>query len=225
MKPKAKVSEATEAGNVMPADKTQTAPKDKYADVTLLGFSLNRFSPDVRFLIVAGSLLFFHLAYGYVQELIFKARKYPYPLFSTVLQFLIYTLLAVFERANSGEQVTLRRGARMGHFTLAMAYVVGRGMGTEAIKYLDYTTKVLFQSSQLIPVIVIGMLLLGKRFSLVQYLATTFLIGGLFLFSNADAMSSPTFHFKGLLSLFFYVLLHSALLSSLSLSLFLSCCF
>jgi len=57
--------------------------------------------------------------------------------------------------------------------------------------------QVLFQSSKPIPVMVLGIILLGKRYNVLQYIATAFLLAGLILFSGADAATSTTFSLFG----------------------------
>lgn len=57
--------------------------------------------------------------------------------------------------------------------------------------------QVLFQSSRPVPVMLVGIALLKKRYTLLEYLATFLLIVGLVLFSKADAATSATFSMFG----------------------------
>lgn len=52
--------------------------------------------------------------------------------------------------------------------------------------------QILFQSSKVIPVMIVGVLLLKKRYMMVEYVATASAIMGLVLFSIADSKSSSS---------------------------------
>ena len=96
----------------------EVTPRAKKKDVSILGVSLNRFTPTVQFVIVCLLLFFFHMTYAYLQvvhihsthltlpfdrsvvahqELIVQDQRFPFPWFIVFLQFFYYSLFAYVE--------------------------------------------------------------------------------------------------------------------------------
>jgi len=71
--------------------------------------------------------------------------------------------------------------------------------------YLDFTTKVLFQSSKMVPLVVFGVLFLKKKYSFLEYVCILLICAGLYLFSSADASSSAEFHILGVVYMILFL--------------------
>jgi len=84
------------------------------------------------------------------------------------------------------------------YIIMALILNVARGFGNESFKYMDYTTKVLFQSAKIIPVFVMGIFLFKRKYSILQYMSVILMVFGLFLFSLADATLYPQFSVLGI---------------------------
>eukprot|EP00753_Platysulcus_tardus_P013831 PLAT3871.3.p1 GENE.PLAT3871.3~~PLAT3871.3.p1 ORF type:complete len:258 (+),score=123.25 PLAT3871.3:320-1093(+) len=68
------------------------------------------------------------------------------------------------------------------------------GLSNTAIEFLNFPTQVLFKSSKLIPVMVVGMLWLKKTYTRLDFVAVLLITGGLVLFSLGDAAVHPNFN-------------------------------
>lgn len=66
--------------------------------VKCLIFDLTRYSKSNQFIILSLTVFAFHLVQGYMHELIFQLPGFkPFSMFLTLLQFGIYSMLALFE--------------------------------------------------------------------------------------------------------------------------------
>ncbi|KAL3511154.1 hypothetical protein ACH5RR_030555 [Cinchona calisaya] len=65
---------------------------------------------------------------------------------------------------------------------------VGPAMGIEALKYISYPGQVLAKSSKMIPVMVMGTLVYGTRYTFPEYVCTLLVAGGVSIF----ALSKPS---------------------------------
>jgi hypothetical protein len=54
------------------------------------------------------------------------------------------------------------RGPLRDYLVLSSVVFMGRFMGVASLHYIDFTTRVLFQSSKLIPTMLVGLLYLKK---------------------------------------------------------------
>ena len=87
---------------------------------------------------------------------------------------------------------TLDQYLRLSLLTLAGMYLTNA-----SLKYLNYSTRVLFKSSKLLPTMLLGTLMQGRRYSFLEYLAAGGLVGGITLFTLGDADTLPSFHLAG----------------------------
>jgi len=69
---------------------------------------------------------------------------------------------------------------------LGSSMVIGMGFGNESLAYLNYPTKILFKSCKLLVTMFVGVLLLGKRYKYLDYVASVFLIFGLITLYGAN---------------------------------------
>lgn len=66
-----------------------------------------------------------------------------------------------------------------------------------ALTYLNYTTRIVFKSCRIIPVMVFRTLIIGQRYSLMQYGGGLILVAGISLFTMGDADGVPNFNYAG----------------------------
>eukprot|EP00951_Prasinocladus_malaysianus_P013990 scaffold106381_cov48-Prasinocladus_malaysianus.AAC.1 len=62
-----------------------------------------------------------------------------------------------------------------------------------SLNYLDYATRVIFKSSKVIPVMIFGMVVQGRKYSWQQYCAGILLVMGISSFTMGDKAMHPTF--------------------------------
>ena len=71
------------------------------------------------------------------------------------------------------------------------------GFSNAAVGYLNYPTQVIFKCCKLIPVLIGGILIQGKRYGWLDVFAAGMMSAGLILFSLADSQVSPNFDPRG----------------------------
>ncbi|KAL9657803.1 hypothetical protein ABK040_013141 [Willaertia magna] len=93
------------------------------------------------------------------------------------------------------------------YFILAFTMVLGMGLSNEAMNYLNFPTKILFKSSKLLITMFIGVVMLKHYYKFLDYLASIFLIIGLYTLYNANQIVSIELNMTGVIlicfSLFF----------------------
>src|SRR3989338_8836692 len=146
-------------------DETQSSdPK-----LSLLGLDLSAYSPRVQVGLVTVAFLASWMTYGVLQERLMNVDRFPYAWTVTFLQVAIYSSLGLLDswrEAPTPAGMLLWPQERKGRLYLGMLVllsagelVLHRGVGNLAFRYLDYSTKVLFQSAKIFPVLVLGVLL------------------------------------------------------------------
>ncbi|KAM1026815.1 hypothetical protein ACFX2A_040656 [Malus domestica] len=88
-----------------------------------------------------------------------------------------YIMIKLWSCSNAG-------GAPMWTFWSAgITNTIGPAMGIEALKYISYPAQVLAKSSKMIPVMLMGTLVYGKRYSFPEYVCTLLVAGGVSIFA------------------------------------------
>ena len=63
-----------------------------------------------------------------------------------------------------------------------------------ALNYLNYSTRIVFKSSKVVPTMILGTVLQGRRYSAPEYAAAALLVVGVSLFCLGDVEVAPNFH-------------------------------
>lgn len=84
---------------------------------------------------------------------------------------------------------------------LSFVWVGSVGLTKASLKYINYPTQIMFKSSKVIPVMIMGAFIPGLRrmYSVYEYLAAFTLVSGLIIFTLADVSVTPTFEITGLI--------------------------
>ena len=67
-----------------------------------------------------------------------------------------------------------------------------------AMEYLNYSTRIVCKSSKVVPTMLLGSLLQGKRYGWAEYGSAALLVLGVSLFCLGDVQTAPNFHVRGL---------------------------
>lgn len=164
--------------------------------VPLLWFDLGHLSRTWQFTILTLATFAFYLVYGYMQELIFRLEGFkPFGWYLTLIQFGCYTVIGVAGQQLQKEK-TRKIPLRM-YLLLAFLTVATMGLSNTSVGYLNYPTQVIFKCCKLIPVLIGGILIQGKRFNIYDITACLCMSFGLILFTLADSTVQPTFSLYG----------------------------
>ncbi|KAD3642228.1 hypothetical protein E3N88_31452 [Mikania micrantha] len=75
------------------------------------------------------------------------------------------------------------------YWSAGITNTIGPAMGIEALKYISYPAQVLAKSSKMIPVMLMGTLVYGIRYTFPEYICTLLVAGGVSAFALAKSSS------------------------------------
>jgi adenosine 3'-phospho 5'-phosphosulfate transporter B3 len=193
-----------------PSTNTTNNNNDKpiTSSVSILSLDISHVSPTIQFLILASGVFICFLIYGVCQELItsnWKIYNVHLGWFLTFTQCGCYSFLVWISGGgrtnnNKSRQTTTTTSTSINKTTPLFAYVlIGGlsmltiGLSNSAVEFLSYSTQVAFKSSKPVPVQILGVCILGKRYTFIEYLATFILTAGLILFALSDSKSDTYF--------------------------------
>ena len=144
------------------------------------------------------------LVHDYFQELLVRRTGGTIPWTMTIFEFLMCTVGAAVQivcssatqeaprSAPSAMSITNLRIAAL-FALLSTLLLASLSMGTFALKWVSFPVKVVLKSSKLLPAMIMGVLLLKKKYSSTHYLAATLLCSGVVgvTFAN-EGMASST---------------------------------
>ncbi|XP_066249853.1 adenosine 3'-phospho 5'-phosphosulfate transporter 2 [Euwallacea similis] len=173
------------------------APQPEKPRTSILCLDITNFSQTLQFLLCSIAVFVFYLLYGYMQELIFTLKDFkPYGWYLTLVQFGFYTIFGLFETKIRG--IHKRRIPIRTYFLLALLTLGTMGLSNSSLGYLNYPTQVMFKCCKLIPVLAGGILIQGKRYGPLDFLAALLMCVGLTLFTLADSQLQPNFNTTGI---------------------------
>ncbi|CAE1250918.1 SLC35B3 [Acanthosepion pharaonis] len=169
----------------------------KDTSMEILCFDLTSLPRGAQFLLCCGSVFFFYVIYGYFMELIFRLDGFrPFGWYLTLLQFAWYSIFGILE---SQIKQDFRRKAPLSTYAiLAFLSVATIGLSNSSMGYLNFPTQQIFKSCKLIPVMIGGILIQGKRYGLLDVTACLSMCLGLAIFTIADSTVSPNFDTYGI---------------------------
>nr|XP_019600954.1 PREDICTED: adenosine 3'-phospho 5'-phosphosulfate transporter 2 [Rhinolophus sinicus] len=180
--------------------KTQTmSPHIKSIDdIVVLGINLSRFNKLTQFFICVAGVFVFYLIYGYLQELIFSMEGFkPYGWYLTLVQFAFYSIFGLIELQLIQDK--RRRIPGKTYMIIAFLTVGTMGLSNTSLGYLNYPTQVIFKCCKLIPVMLGGVFIQGKRYNVADVSAAVCMSLGLIWFTLADSTIAPNFNLTGVI--------------------------
>jgi len=86
-----------------------------------------------------------------------------------------------------------RHGALKDYATVSLLAMGGAYLTNWALNYLNYTTRIVFKSCRVLPVMAFRTIVVGQRYGPQQYCAGLLLVCGIALFTMGDAEGMPNF--------------------------------
>lgn len=163
--------------------------------LVVLGISLDSLPRATQFLVCCGGVFLFYLIYGYVQEWIFRTGMKPFGWYLTLVQFALYAVFGMVEtsfKADKTRKIPLKT-----YSILAFLTVATMGLSNTSLSYLNYPTQVIFKCCKLIPVMIGGIIIQGKTYKPIDFVACISMSVGLILFTLADSTVQPEFNHTG----------------------------
>lgn len=168
---------------------------DGRKELVVLGIALDSLPKSAQFFVCCGGVFVFYLIYGYVQEWIFRTGMKPFGWYLTLVQFAWYSIFGIFETSFKKDKT--RKIPLKTYSLLAFLTVATMGLSNTSLSYLNYPTQVIFKCCKLIPVMIGGIIIQGKSYRLLDFLACLSMSIGLILFTLADSTVQPEFNHTG----------------------------
>ncbi|KAG9347836.1 hypothetical protein JZ751_003852 [Albula glossodonta] len=165
-------------------------------ELRVLGINLSNFNTPTQFFICVSGVFVFYLIYGYLQELIFSVEGFkPFGWYLTLVQFGFYSMFGLVELQLTQDK--RRRIPGKTYMMIAFLTVGTMGLSNTSLGYLNYPTQVIFKCCKLIPVMIGGVFIQGKRYNVADVSAALCMSFGLIWFTLADSKVAPNFNFTG----------------------------
>ncbi|XP_074064217.1 adenosine 3'-phospho 5'-phosphosulfate transporter 2 isoform X2 [Macrotis lagotis] len=162
-------------------------------DIVVLGINLSKFNKPTQFFICVTGVFVFYLIYGYLQELIFSVEGFkPFGWYLTLVQFGFYSIFGLIELQLIQDK--RRRIPGKTYMIIAFLTVGTMGLSNTSLGYLNYPTQVIFKCCKLIPVMLGGVFIQGKRYNIADVSAAVCMSLGLIWFTLADSTVAPNFN-------------------------------
>ena len=156
----------------------------------LFGVDLSGMSEKTRYLVLVGGVFFFYFIYGITQERLFTEWRQlgkPCGWFLTFSQYIFYACFMSVQRSClEGRDAKVRRTPLEAYLKLACFSVGTVGLSNASCDYLSYPTQVLFKSSKILPVMVMGTIILKKRYLPLEYACVVMMTLGLVLLNLSN---------------------------------------
>ncbi|KAL0822736.1 hypothetical protein ABMA28_004752 [Loxostege sticticalis] len=181
---------------VLLIEETSNGRESQKTAINILCLDITPYSQLTQFLLCSAFVFVCYLAYGYFLELIFSRPEVkPVSLYITLVQFIITMFLSYVE---SLIRNPIKRKVPIKTYALLAALTLGTmAFSNLALSYLNYPTQLIFKSCKLIPVMIGSIIILGKRYGFLDYVAAVVMCIGLTMFTLADSNTSPNFDFIG----------------------------
>mmetsp|Transcript_18642 Transcript_18642/g.40045 ORF Transcript_18642/g.40045 Transcript_18642/m.40045 type:complete len:358 (+) Transcript_18642:176-1249(+) len=153
-------------------------------------------SQTVVFAILAAGSILSAIGFSAVQEWVFSIPGFYYGGWMTFITYLTYAICGWMETLITRK---VQRHGRLRDYCLVSVLAMGGAYFTNwALNYLNYTTRIVFKSCRVLPVMAFRTLVVGQRYSAAQYCAGLLLVVGIALFTMGDADGIPNFSWAGI---------------------------
>lgn len=166
-------------------------------------------SSELKLLIAVGGIYSCYIAYGIYQEALYHfkspidGKKFSATFFFLLVQCLTNAIIAglfmmIFGRSKNSPPV-------LSYIMVGFSYIGAMLFSNEALKFVSYPTQALGKSCKMIPVMLFGFLIRGKKYTLMETLAVLLITAGINLFQQGKAGGSNSVY--GLVLLFLSLVL------------------
>eukprot|EP00466_Bigelowiella_natans_P009658 jgi/Bigna1/81749/fgenesh1_pg.83_\ len=166
----------------------------------LAGFRVSTLEQAVRLRIVLATfgLFMLYVLHDILQEKAFRTKNFKFGwLMTTIACAAILLELGVFAlcaKFFEGASFKARPPPRVlaYFFLLSVVLALSQGSGSASLQYVSFPLKVCFKSCKLIPTMLLGVLITGRRYSTLQYVSAALMCTSLILLVNAPNSNSST---------------------------------
>ncbi|KAF8401661.1 hypothetical protein HHK36_012607 [Tetracentron sinense] len=162
---------------------------------SLLWISLSDKPRWKQFLICSSGFFFGYLVNGICEEYVYNRLQFSYGWYFTFVQGFVYLVLIYLQGFTTKQMVNPWKT----YVKLSAVLVGSNGLTKGSLAFLNYPAQLMFKSTKVLPVMVMGAFIPGlrRKYPAHDYVSALLLVVGLILFTLADAHSSPNFSVIG----------------------------
>ncbi|CAN6986923.1 unnamed protein product [Brassica rapa subsp. trilocularis] len=164
---------------------------------TLFGISLSDRPTWQQFLICTSGFFFGYLVNGVCEEYVYNGLQFSFGWYFTFIQGFVYLFLIYLQGFTTKHIVNPMRT----YVKLSAVLMGSHGLTKGSLAYLNYPAQIMFKSTKVLPVMIMGAFIPGlrRKYPVHEYISAFLLVLGLILFTLADAQMSPNFSMIGIL--------------------------
>ncbi|GLT62216.1 hypothetical protein SLA2020_348700 [Shorea laevis] len=164
---------------------------------SLFGISLSDRSKWKQFLICSSGFFFGYLVNGICEEYVYNRLQFSYGWYFTFVQGFVYLFLIYLQGFTPKQMVNPWKT----YVKLSAVLMGSHGLTKGSLAFLNYPAQLMFKSTKVLPVMVMGAFIPGlrRKYPAHEYISAVLLVVGLILFTLADAQTSPNFSVLGVL--------------------------
>ena len=166
----------------------------EHGNPCFLGLIIRRNS-RASFAVLASMCIVTALTSSAVQEHVLRTVAVEHPAVITLLTVMSYFIIGALHMKATGDN---RKAPLTYYGLLSLCSFLGIFLTNMAVLYMDYATRVVFKSAKILPVMTISSLLLGKFYSIHQWVSAFVLVLGIIFFSLGDTDDRLHFQTRGL---------------------------
>jgi len=145
----------------------------------------------LRIVLATFGLFMLYVLHDILQEKAFRTKNFKFGWLMTTIELGVFALCAkFFEGASFKARPPPRVLAYF--FLLSVVLALSQGSGSASLQYVSFPLKVCFKSCKLIPTMLLGVLITGRRYSTLQYVSAALMCTSLILLVNAPNSNSST---------------------------------
>lgn len=169
--------------------------KNEHQTTPLFGISLTDRPKWQQFIICSSGFFFGYLINGVCEEYVYNRLQFSYGWYFTFVQGFVYIMLIYLQGFTTKQMVNSWKT----YVKLSAVLMGSQGLTKGALAFLNYPAQIMFKSTKVLPVMVMGAFIPGlrRKYPLHEYVSAMLLVIGLILFTLADAQTSPKFHIFG----------------------------
>ncbi|KAF3448481.1 hypothetical protein FNV43_RR09194 [Rhamnella rubrinervis] len=162
---------------------------------SLFGISLNDRPKWQQFVICSSGFFFGYLVNGVCEEYVYNRLQFSYGWYFTFVQGFVYISLIYLQGFTTKQMVNPWKT----YVTLSAVLMGSQGLTKGSLAFLNYPAQIMFKSTKVLPVMVMGAFIPGlrRKYPFHEYISAILLVIGLILFTLADAHTSPNFSMMG----------------------------
>lgn len=164
---------------------------------SLFGISLSDRPRWQQFLICSAGFFFGYLVNGVCEEYVYNRLQFSYGWYFTFIQGFVYLVLIYFQGFTTKQMVNPWKS----YVKLSAVLMGSHGLTKGSLAFLNYPAQIMFKSTKVLPVMVMGAFIPGlrRKYPAHEYISALLLVVGLIMFTLADAQTSPNFSMIGVL--------------------------